>query len=155
MIHSLIVRLSKYMTSKLNSEIIEHIFVVMKTVKHKMSLCSESSHITAVQFDALKFISANKQVTMSQISDYFSTSMPTATSLVDKLISSKLVTRKDDLKDRRIIKINLTKLGEKILAKAFKSRTNSMNKMLSYLSQSDKKELLRIFKKIVDKTNEK
>lgn len=145
------------MTNKLNREIINYMFEVIKTVKHKMFLCSESANITPVQFGAMYYIYSKKIVSMSQISEYFSTTMPTATSLIDKLIMAKLVVRKHDSKDRRIINISLTTQGEKVLKEAAKNRTNSMNKMLSYLSQVEKEQLLKIFKKIVDrqKTNEK
>ena len=144
------------MSDKINTLIIEYMFKVFKTVKHNMSISSESAHITAVQFEALFFIKKNKEVAMNQISEHFSTTMPTATSLVDKLIAAKLAIRRNDSKDRRIVKISITKQGEKILSEAVKHRTYVMNKMLSYLSEEDKVQLLKIFQKIVEKTeNEK
>ena len=139
------------MANKLNQEIIDYMFEVIKTVKHKMFLCSESANITPVQFGAMHYIYSKKKVSMSQISEYFSTTMPTATSLIDKLIVAKLVIRKHDSKDRRIINISLTTQGEKVLKEAAKNRTNSMNKMLTYLTDDEKEQLLKIFKKIVDK----
>ena len=61
--------------------------------------------------------------------------------------------RKGDIKDRRLIKINLTKEGKKVVDVAMEHRTNEMGKLLSYLSAADKKDLLRILKKITDKAN--
>lgn len=140
------------MDSKINLQITEYMFKVLKTMKHNISLSSENLHVTQVQFDALCFIKKHKFVEMHQISEYFSTTMPTATSLVDKLIAYKFAIRKNDPKDRRIVRISITNKGEKILSQALKHRTFVMNKLLSYLSAEDKKDLLRIFQNIVEKT---
>ena len=143
------------MSSKINLEITESMFRVLKTMKHKISLSSEHAHVTGVQFDALCFIKRNKVVAMNEISEYFSTTMPTATSLIDKLIAAKFAVRSNDPKDRRIVRISITKNGEKVMSQANKHRNLVMNKLLSYLSDEDKKTLLRIFKKIVEKSDEK
>ena len=149
----LILRLSNYMSNKLNQDIIEAIFNVFKSVKHNISKDYEKLPVTPVQFEALHCVRKNKEITMSQISEYFKTTLPTTTALIDKLISAKLAVRKNDPKDRRVIKIAITSQGEKVLDEAEKHRTIVMNKMLSYLSENDKKELLRIFDKILEKTN--
>ena len=41
---------------------------------------------------------------MGDIASHFSTSMPTATALIDKLIAAKYVKRENDAKDRRIVR---------------------------------------------------
>lgn len=89
---------------------------------------------------------------MGDISAHFSTTMPTATALVDKLITAKLVQRENDAKDRRIVKINLTKSGEKLLIEVKKQRSTKMKKLLSYLSKQDKLELLRILEVLAGKS---
>jgi DNA-binding MarR family transcriptional regulator len=78
--------------------------------------------------------------------------MPTATALVDKLIAAKLVKRENDVKDRRIVKIFMTKLGDKFLHQVIKRKSEKMGKVLSYLSKQDKLELLRILSVISDKS---
>jgi DNA-binding MarR family transcriptional regulator len=78
--------------------------------------------------------------------------MPTATALIDKLISAKLVTRENDAKDRRIVKIIMTKLGDKFLQHAIKHRSEKMNKLLSYLPKQDKLDLLRILSVLAEKS---
>ena len=63
----------------------------------------------------------------------------------------KYAQRKNDTKDRRIVKINLTKQGEKLMHDAMRQRRNKINKLLSYLSQEDKKHLFRILKNVMEK----
>lgn len=140
------------MKDELNDKIIGTMFKVFKAMKDTMSFNSQSSHLTMVQFEALICLKKNKQLHMKDLADHFSITMPTATSLVDKLIATKYATRKNDEKDRRIVKISLSKDGEKILQEAMKQRTNKFNKLLSYLSKDDKVELLRILQTVIEKS---
>jgi DNA-binding MarR family transcriptional regulator len=85
---------------------------------------------------------------MRDIAKCFSITMPSATALIDKLIEMKFVFRKNDETDRRIVKISLTKQGEKLLEEAMKQRMDKINKFLVSLSKKDKEDLLRILQKI-------
>jgi DNA-binding MarR family transcriptional regulator len=111
--------------------------------------------LTPAQFEALIFIKKNKEANMGDIADCFSTTMPTATSLIDKLILAKYVVRQSDPTDRRIVRIMITKNGEDALSETLLHKEKVMNKILSFLSPNDKLELLRIMQKIADKSNEK
>lgn len=142
------------MKDELNREIMEAMSKVMRFMKHSKPLDEEEPQMTMHQYEALWCIKKSKHTHMSEIADYFSTTMPTATSLIDKLILAKLVKRRNDIKDRRLVKILLTNRGEKMLKEAAKHKENKMNKMLSYLSDSDKKDLLRILNNIIKKTEE-
>ena len=94
---------------------------------------------------------------MREIAAHFATTMPTATSLIDKLILARLVKRGNDITDRRVVKLTLTGHGEKILEEISNHRKEKISKILSYLSEQDKKDLLRILNTIANKasSNEK
>jgi len=138
------------MKDEINNEITETIFKFLKCMKPTMSYDSKTFHLTMVQFEALILLKKTKDVQMSDISDYFSITMPSATALINKLIKMKFVQRKDDVKDRRVVKISLTAYGEKLLDEAMHQRKKKINKALSYLSSKDKKDLLRILQRITD-----
>lgn len=139
------------MKDEINSSIVDAMFRMFKAMKNTMSYNSKSSHLTMVQFEALIFIKKNKEVQMRDISKNFRITMPTATSLMDKLIKMKYAQRRNDSKDRRIVKISLTKQGEKLMHDAMIQRRNKINKLLSYLSQEDKKQLFRILESVSEK----
>ena len=145
------------MKDEVNDKIIGTMFKVFRALKDTMSFTSQSSHLTIVQFEGLICLRKNKEMQMKDFADYFSITMPTATSLVDKLIATNYATRKNDTKDRRIVKISITRQGERVLEEAMKHRANKLNKLLSYLSKQDKIELLRILETVAEKTgsNEK
>ena len=141
------------MAEEINDQILEAIFKMMRNFKGSMSENSGHSHLTMLQCQALECIKKKVGTHMGDISAHFATTMPTATALVDKLIAAKLVQRENDAKDRRIVKINLTKSGEKLLIEVKKQRANKMKKLLSYLPKQDKLELLRILKVLSEKSD--
>ena len=105
-----------------------------------------------LQCQALECIKRKAGTHMGDIASHFATTMPTATALVDKLITAKLVKRENDIKDRRIIRISLTKPGEKLLVEVRKQSANKMKKLLSYLPKQDKLELLRVLEILAQKS---
>src|ERR1035437_2740105 len=140
------------MAEEINDQILEAMFKVARDLKGSISESFVDSHLTMLQCQALECIKKKVGAHMGDISAHFSTTMPTATALVDKLITAKLVQRENDAKDRRIVKINLTKSGEKLLIEVKKQRANKMKKLLSYLPKQDKLELLRILKVLSEKS---
>ena len=147
----LIVRASKYMNDELNNEIISSFSKIFRAMKQSMSFRSKGSEITMLQFEALWCIKKSRHAHMADIAENFSITMPTATSLIDKLISLKLVKRGNDKRDRRIVRIGLTREGERLLREVMRQRESKINRLLSYLSKEDRKELLRILLIIANK----
>jgi len=83
----------------------------------------------------------HKALSMSTIGSAVSMPRPNVTALVDKMISDRLAERTPDPKDRRIIKIGLTRKGyktKKLVDKALKEHTSQK---LSSLSDSEIKQL--------------
>jgi DNA-binding MarR family transcriptional regulator len=140
------------MADEINSQIVEALFKIARNFKGSMHEDFEQAHLTMLQCQALECVKKKKNVHMRDIASHFSTSMPTATSLIDKLIAAKLVKRENDDKDRRIVKIFMTKLGDKFLHQAIKHKSEKMGKLLSYLAEQDKLDLLRILNNLAEKS---
>lgn len=140
------------MADEINNQILETMFKLVRDFKGSMTDSFKHSHLTMLQCEALSCIKKHKQAHMGDIASHFATTMPTATALIDKLIGTKYVTRENDAKDRRIVRIALTKSGEKLLSEATKQKAGKMNKLLSYLDGQDKLELLRILNILVKKS---
>lgn len=144
--------------TSLNNQLAEVIFSISRTLRDEMTFDSSTYQLTLLQLRALIFIKKQKSVSVSDLAAQFRTTLPTATSLSDKLVKLKLVLRKQNLTDRRIVKISLTKKGKNLLKKAVKEKDKKINKMLLYLSAQDKKELFRILNNLllaIKKTYEK
>ncbi len=139
------------MNGELNREIIDEMSKVMRVMKHSMPLAEKEQQVTLHQLEALWCIKKSRDTHMHELAKHFSTTMPTATSLVDKLILAKLVRRRNDRRDRRIVRISLTGHGEQMLKAVTRQKESKINKILSFLSEHDKRDLLRILQTITQK----
>jgi len=140
------------MADEINSQILEAIFKLGRNFKGSMSDSFKHSHSTMLQCEAMACIKKHKNTHMGDIAAHFATTMPTATALIDKLIGAKFVTRENDPKDRRVVRIHLTKSGEKLLEDTIRQKSEKMKKLLSYLPESDNLELLRILSLLAEKS---
>jgi DNA-binding MarR family transcriptional regulator len=134
------------------TELVGIIFKVTRLMKDEMSFSNNLVHLSILQIQTLIFLKCNqdKEVSMSDIAEYFDIELPSATSLVNKLCDLKLVKRNADRNDRRLVIIVLTGGGKKLLDLAMNARRKKLEKILSYLSKKDKLELLNIFKTLAN-----
>jgi len=87
-------------------------------------------------------------LTMGKIAQELYVKLPTASSLVDRLIEVGYVKRISDKLDRRITKIDLTEKGKQILTSAMKIKMKKMEFILNKLSTGEKKSLVSIIKNL-------
>lgn len=142
------------MADSIHSQLIEKIFTLSRRMKEEMSFDSNIAHLSLVQLQALIYLHVHKKLQMREIAEHFAIEMPTATSLLNKLVELKLVNRQADSKDRRVVRVTLTKKGEEILNQAMEQRSKKIEFMLSYLTEADKEEFLRILTSITSRMEE-
>ena len=130
--------------NRINDQILEVIFEVSRGIREEMAVDCQTQQLTVLQLQALVFIHKKKSLQMTEIADFFKISMPTATALLDRLVNFGWVERCENKKDRRMVNVSLTKKGESLLNKALAIIRQKVNKMLSYLSLEDRKQMLRI-----------
>jgi len=73
-----------------------------------------------LRIETLTYVRDQKAPSMSDIAQYFSITAPSATSLINALVKSGLVTRTVDARDKRASRISLTKEGRRMLAETQK-----------------------------------
>lgn len=133
----------------LNEEIAESMFTLSRLMKEEMTFDSETAQLTILQLQAMIFIKRNEAVTMTEVANHFNISLPTATSLSNKLVAAKLITRKSSNRDRRVVTLILTLKGKDLLLQAMKYRNAKLQTMLSYMSLEEKEQLLTIIKNLI------
>ena len=131
--------------------LVEMMFRVLRLMKDKMSFSNNLIHLSILQIQALFFLNKNKKVSMSDIADYFHIELPSATSLLNKLHDMKLVERHEDKEDRRLVIITLTDSGKTLLKQAMCERRKKLEKILLYLSEKQKLDLLNILETLNNK----
>ena len=126
------------------NELIEVVFSIFRLMKHEMSYTHNVTHLSILQIQTLMFVKNNVNASMSDIAEHFHIELPSATSLINILCDQKLVSRSEDSKDRRLVRIALTEEGKTLLEQAMCHRRKKVEKMLSYLKDKEKGELLNI-----------
>jgi len=127
------------------------IFSVSRMIKEKYQN-ERRGNISGMKLETLRYIKENKPL-MKDIAEYLSIAPPSATSLINHLVEAKLVERIQDSHDRRIVRMNITSLGEKKFSQGMAMIADRMKRVLSSLNGSEKESLIRILEKI-SRTND-
>jgi DNA-binding MarR family transcriptional regulator len=140
----------------LNEEqkIFESIFNLIRTLRTKNSHEEKSTKLSLLQAHTLIFIKERQPIAMHDLAHCFQITKPTATSIINVLTKSKYVGRINDKIDRRVTKVKLTKKGEDFIAKEMHKKNSKVSKLLSYLTQEEKGNLMQILKKINNRLGE-
>lgn len=142
--------MGKYNTN----ELVEQIFQLSRFMKQEMSFTHNLIHLSILQIQTLIYLNQNKEVSMSDIANNFHIELPSATSLLNKLYDQNLVERQEDIKDRRLVVVKLTEKGNILLDEAMNERRKKLGKMLSYLSEKQRNDLVSILATLNQKLKE-
>lgn len=140
--------------SDINTRLIECIFKLSRFMKEDLSCDSDIASLTMLQLQAILYIKKHANAQMSEIAQHFAMELPSATSIIKTLVKFHLVSRHQDEKDRRLVRIALTDKALSLLQKTLKSRQQKIAENLSYLSSNDKTTLLKILEKMLKKMEE-
>jgi len=97
---------------------------------------------------ALGYLSKTKYARPSEIANVLGLKPPTVTTLTEKLVKKGFVERLYDDTDRRIIHIKITDSGREILKRANESGQVLRREMFMKLSEKERDELLRLYRKL-------
>ncbi len=95
-----------------------------------------------------------KPLTPAELADRTGVTRATITGLVDTLERAGLVTRTPHPEDRRMMSVELTKRGEKLLAKIMPEHFRRMAWLMGPLSEGERKTFLRLLTKVLHRAAE-
>lgn len=127
---------------------IEVMFKCSRLFREHMHYSSPIAHLSFLQIQTLAYLKMRENAQMSEIAEHFHIELPSATSLLNKLVTLQLVKRQQDEKDRRLVRIILTEEGNNMLAKAREEKEKHVTRLLSYLTEDEQQELLRLMEKL-------
>lgn len=110
--------------------------------------------ITIPQFTALQIIIKNGDMTIGELSKEMSLASSTITDLIDRMEKSELVVRKKDIKDKRIIRINVLPKGNDVLEKVLEKRIEFLGSKLTSLNEDEKNLLNQSLTKLYESMKE-
>lgn len=105
-------------------------------------------NMSVTEFKILRVLHDDGPTAMARLSDACVLTQPAITSFVDKLESLELVKRERDLKDRRVIRIAMTKKGEALYLKGYEIYSQYVDRLLTEISSGELARLASIMKKL-------
>ena len=126
---------------------------VARAIAHHENNHLSAGKITLPQFWALDYLFCNSTATMSELSDFLKITRAATTGLVDRLLSQKLIVRRQDNIDRRLVHISLSPKGRTVIESIRGQKHKRLAQVFSMLSPSDRSEYLRILEQIVKIVN--
>ncbi len=132
---------------------IEELYLIIQQtfrILHQQSGMSPVARAaTILQRATLNYLREHREATMGDMSQSLHMSLSSSTQLVARLVRAGFVSRRDDTSDRRVVRIRITKTGERELVRLANLRREKITRLLSLVPERDIKELVRIHKTIL------
>jgi DNA-binding MarR family transcriptional regulator len=126
------------------------LFEVGRIIRRAM-VTKQATAMPLSYIETLRFIEEKGKPTMRDVAAYLRIAAPSATAIVEALVSEGHLERSADGKDRRIVRLALTAKGARLLAKTARIRLETLRGLVGTLSARDRKEFIKILSKIVNK----
>jgi len=104
--------------------------------------------ITLPQFWTLDYLHCHGQSTMTEISRFLRISRAATTGLIDRLLIQGLILRGKESGDRRLVRIDLTAKGHRIIKHIREQKHKNLTHVFTRISATDRSEHLRILEQI-------
>ena len=104
--------------------------------------------ISFPQTVALDYASHHSQVKMTDLSKVLSIQLSSTTVLVDRLIREKMLSRKRDEKDRRVVWVSATPKGKKVITQIMGQKRRSLREIFGVLTAAEREQYLSMITKV-------
>lgn len=104
--------------------------------------------ITFPQMVTLDHVGRRGEVQMNELSKLHSVRKSSVTVLVNRLISQKMLKRRHDLKDRRVVWVSITPKGKKVVAQILNQKRKSIEAIFNVLTAQERAQYLSTLLKI-------
>jgi len=99
--------------------------------------------LSLVHLNLLMLLRFNGPLTMSRLAEMLDVSVASATGIVDRMEKKGVIERRRSDEDRRVVQVYVTEKGEQVFTQMQAERQANMLKMISKITDSDLKSLLK------------
>ena len=104
--------------------------------------------LTIVKLQTLRYVKEDSPL-MKEVAHYLAITPPSATTLIDGLVATKMLQRHEDVSDRRRVRLRITKKGERFLEKGHREMARHTGTVVSKLNKQEQRHFIQILEKIV------
>ncbi len=108
----------------------------------------KNNSLSYIQFQTLSFLIRKKTPTMKEVSEHIHITAPSTTTLIDNMVRMKYILRINNKIDRRIIRLKITKNGQKELEIGLVAAKKHLEKIFNKLPKKDRNDFERILTKL-------
>jgi DNA-binding MarR family transcriptional regulator len=119
-------------------------------IRHETNYLSKGV-ITLPQVWVMRFLSRQRECSMRELADYMKMGVSSVTGMVDRLVKQGLANRRRTEKDRRLVYVDLTAKGRKIVKEILGERRETTLNLFESLSAEERSTYLCILEKLVKK----
>ena len=117
---------------------------LVKSIKNEMETCGKlCGGINEKELIVIVYVGQNQNVKMSDIADNIEAPMSTLTSIVDKLVKKKYLSRDHSGEDRRVINVALTPNGEDVYKILLTQKMLTAEKALSQFNEKEQEMFIK------------
>ena len=110
--------------------------------------------ITLPQLGVLEYLSTREERPMNELARHLGVTRPAATGLVDRLIAQGLVSRQGDRSDRRVVRVNLTPKGRRVLDNIWSQKRRMLQQVFGRISPAGRAQYLATLERVVELLSE-
>ena len=113
------------------------------------------SELNLPQYSLLAVLDEQGEATMTELTRALGLTMGAGTNLVDRLVRAGLAERKRNTEDRRIVKVQLTPEGSRVLHSVLDHSRTIIADVLVHISSEDRAAFLRVLGVLVDRLEQR
>jgi len=125
-------------------------FEISRLLRQRSVVNREDKGINMLQLQALAYLKEKRNINMKKLADYLRVTFPSATSFADRLVRMGWIKRVSDPINRKLVRLQMTPAGNKILEEKIIRRRKIIRPVLDNLSQEDQMHLSRILQIILE-----
>ncbi len=120
-----------------NTDLAERVLLAVTRLARRLRQHGDAGDASPTQVSALATIDRRGPITLGELATAERVQPPTITAAIDRLEGQGLVRRRTDEQDRRVVRVEITAVGRKLLARNRSSKTAYLAKRLRALSPEE------------------
>jgi DNA-binding MarR family transcriptional regulator len=120
-------------------QVVETVPMLMRLIRSAVT--EKGSKLSLPQMRMMAFLSRHPGASISEVATYLDVTIPTTSTLVDRLVRKNLVHRRDDPSERRKVNLTITPEGQRLLDH---ERTKAQQFVANLLSMETPEQLDKI-----------
>lgn len=130
-------------------EIIEALAPLLAQHRQRMAARCHTHGVSLLGFQVLALLEMHAPMPMGHLAEKLDVALPNATGLVNRMEERGLIMRRDDPADRRVVLVELTAAGRRLIGEMESERQERMRRLFRQLDPAQQDRLLQSAKDLV------